>query len=407
MWPLDILQVATQSTTAWKFIVPFARDLRRRGHRVTIACSGREFPDAKRYVEEIGAVGFEVIDIDIPRTVSPAGDLRAFGSLLDLLRRRRFDVVHTHNAKAGILGRLAAAIMGVPMVFHTVHGLSAYVSDRYSTAESELHLAIERAATLVTDRLFVVSEAEVRKALAHRVASRPQMTLIGQGIDLEFFDPARVTASEVETFRRQWGLGTGLVVGTVARLVVEKGVETLIDAWPSVLSKHLEARLVVIGDGPERRRLTARASRIADQGTIVFSGFIKDPRAVRAAYAAMDVFALPTRWESFGVAFAEAMAMEVPVVGPQMEPVSSVVGPDAGILVGPRATQLAEAISSLLGSPNLRATTGASGRARAVARFGEDQIFERMVTDYTVLWRRRGGHLRPGHLPAFESDRLG
>jgi len=387
---LNVLQVTTQSSTALKFAAPFAAWLRARGHRVTLACSGRSFADAPRQIEALRALGFEVVELDIPRAVEPLADAAAVWAAWRLMRSGRFDVVHTHNSKAGVIGRCAAALAGVPTVFHTNHGLAVEVAERYGTLEGQLHVQVERWMSRLSNLIFVVSEAERAKALRYRVAPMEKLVLVGQGIDAAYFSRAAVSAAEVEAARGALGLGPGPLVGTVSRLVAEKGLETLVEAVALMARERPDVGAVVVGEGPERGRLEALAREHGVAGRVRFVGH-RSTAEVRALLAAMDVFVFPTRWESFGVVLLEAMAMEVPVVASAIAPVDGiVVAGQTGLLVGvDRPAAFARATLGLLADGEVRAAMGQRGRLRVLGHYAEEAMFRKMEAAYVAAAQAR------------------
>ncbi|MEO1273229.1 MAG: glycosyltransferase, partial [Myxococcota bacterium] len=265
MTPLKILQMATQSATAFKFTLPFAQYLMERGHHVAIACTDAAFPDAPNHLLEIRRTGVPVHIIPMQRTIAPGHDLLATLRAWRLMCLERFDVVHTHNAKAGFIGRLAARAALTPLVLHTNHGLPFFVADRFSWGENYLHLQLERLAARWTDRFFTVSQAEWRKAITFGVAAPSDMVQIGQGIDLTLFDPQCVSVDTRRQLRERWSIPAAApLLGVVARLEPHKGVERVLHAVAEVQHRHPDLHVLIIGDGREQASLKqlAHGSRL-------------------------------------------------------------------------------------------------------------------------------------------------
>lgn len=384
---LRVLLIATQSGTLYTFVLPLARHLEELGHRVTLACSGDPQPDVPSYHETIEAAGFEVVRLDLARQIDLGRDRSAVRQLRALIRERGFDVVHTHNSKAGIVGRLAAWREGTPCVVHTNLGLPFFKSSLFSTLQSVTYLAVEFLAARITHRILCISNAEFEKARRFRIARPPRLAEIGFGARLDIFDPdaEHVSLNGEQVARLRRNVDGGIVVGCVARLVREKGVDCLIEAVAEAAPQlDRPLHLVVVGDGPERSALERQAGEGGIQEQVHFLGAITDPRVVAALYGLFDLFVLPTRWESFGVVFAEAMAMEIPVVAPDMEPVRTVVGQGpTGILVPPDdSSQFAAAIVRLAGDPDLRRRLGLAGAERSRERWDERHVHARVYAEY-------------------------
>lgn len=390
---LRVLQLSTQSLTAFKFTMPFGQWLADRGHDVVLACSNASWPDARSYTHELEASGLGVAWLPMERTIEPLSDARALWETWRLIQRGGFDVVHTHNAKAGFLGRLAGALAGVPLVVHTNHGLPFQVADRFSTSQDRFHRALERLAAQVTDRFFVVSQAELDKAATHGIAAPERMVWMGQGIDLATFTRDADAQQAASEERARLGLeASDRVIGVIARQVEHKGLDCFLDAAARIAARDAAARFVLVGDGPDRPRLEAQAARLGLEERVRWAGHVKALNRIRGLYAMMDVFMLPTRWESFGVVFVEAMAMGVPVIGPRQAPIVDVVQDgETGLLVEPDdAGAYAEAALRILGDDALSARFKAAGRARVEAHFAEARIFERMGATYAELARQMG-----------------
>ncbi|MBH23405.1 MAG: hypothetical protein CMH57_02860 [Myxococcales bacterium] len=385
MTRLKVLHISTQSATAFRFVLPFARWLRAHEHEVHLASSELAYPDAESFVAPIRRSGLPFHPIAIPRAIEPLADLKALAHAWTLIRRERFDIVHTHNAKAGVIGRLAARLAGCPVVIHTNHGLPFFVADRFTLPENIAHLLLEASIARLTDVIFVVSVAEQEKMARFNITPARDVVQIGQGIDLSHFDPQRVSAERLRHLRTRWGIPPKApVVGTIARLVHHKGVDVLLRAVARLSSTHPDLHTLIIGDGDELTALKRLARELGVATRVTFTGYLKDPRDTRDAYRLMTLFCLPTCWESFGVVFAEAMAMQIPIVATDLPPINAVVSAGETGLLAPRddAAGFSRAIARLLDDPDLRAAFGAAGRRRAQRLFSEERLFSTMLEHY-------------------------
>ncbi|MDH3223119.1 MAG: glycosyltransferase family 4 protein [Gemmatimonadota bacterium] len=382
-----ILLVATQSGTLYTFVLPLANFLTELGHDVTLACSGDPQPDVPSYHETIEDAGFEVVRLDLARHIDPRRDRSAVRQLRALIRDLEVDVVHTYNSKAGVVGRLAAWREHVPCIVHTNLGLPFFKASLFSPLQSLTYLTVELLVAKITDRILCISKAEFDKAVRFRIARPPRLVDVGFGARFDVFDPARedidMHTGEVARLRRL--TDGGFVVGCVARLVREKGVDCLIEATAEAAAQlHQPLHVVVVGDGPERAALERQVSEMGTRAQVHFAGAIAEPRVVAAMYRLFDIFVLPTRWESFGVVFAEAMAMEIPVVGPDMEPIRTVIGQGpTGVLVTPDDPgEYAAAIVRLVRDPELRRRTGLAGADRSREHWDERNVHARVYHAY-------------------------
>ena len=306
---MNILEMSTESSVQVAFILPLAQHLRKQGHQVVLACSDDPGEAGQSFVELLRRQGFEVQILPIRRHISPFLDLWSVLKLYRYLRRRRFDVVHVRTAKAGMIGRLAARLARVPVIVYTAHAFPFH--EYLSPWRVRLYALLERYAARLCDVIAVDSECVRARGLACKVAPPDRIRVIPMGIDTERFDPAKYRA-ERESIRADLGLGPGsTVIGAVARFVPDKGLDTLLRAVSMLAKKYPQLQCLLVGDGPLRDELGNLAGKLGLDRRIVFAGYRTDiPRVL----AAMDLYMLPTRREGFGVAFAEAMSMEVPVI---------------------------------------------------------------------------------------------
>ena len=356
----------------------------------------RALCDAGYEVTAISAPGPHVGDIEaqgirhIPwphatRAWSPGSDARAFSSLLRIFRRERFDLVHTHNPKPGVLGRIAAGMAGVPCVVNTVHGLYATPDDRLRRKAAVLPL--EWMAARFSDLELYQSEEDLRWARRVGVAPRWRSRLLGNGVDVGRFDPRAVPAERVAELRRELGIPEDApVVGTVGRMVAEKGYRELFAAARSVTERVPEARFVAVG-GADPQKWDAIA---AEPGSPVQALEWRDD--VRDLLAAFDVFVLASWREGVPRSAIEAAAMGKAMVLSDIRGCREVGRHRReALLVPPRdASALARAILELLGDDDLRARLGRAARARARERFDEGRVVRTVIDSYEELFARKG-----------------
>ncbi|HET6815055.1 MAG TPA: GNAT family N-acetyltransferase [Actinomycetota bacterium] len=327
------------------------------------------------------------------RSWNPAADVRALAELVALLRRERFDLVHTHNPKPGVLGRVAARLAGVPLVVNTVHGLYATPEDRLRKRTAVLGL--EWLAGRCSDLELYQSEEDLRWAGRLRLARKGRSHLLGNGTDLGRFDPALVPPERVAGLRHELGLpDDALVVGAVGRLVAEKGYRELFAAARAVRQADPRVRLLAVG-APDLDKADAigqdELARAA--GDVLVTGWRDD---VRDLLAVMDVFVLASWREGMPRSAIEAAAMGRALVLTDIRGCREVARHDQeALLVPPRDPEaLAVAISRLAADPALRDRLGTAARRRALERFSEAQVAERVVEHYRRL---AGGPDLPGH----------
>ncbi len=343
---------------------------------------------AGEHVEAIEAAGVRHVALrHATRAMALGDDARALSELYGVLKRLRPDIVHTHNPKPGVYGRLAARAAGVPVIVNTQHGLYALPEDRL--AKKAVVYSLERLAAACSRRELVQNPDDV-VTLRRLGVPETKLVTLGNGVDLARFDPDAVPASTRERRRTEIGAGPGdVVVGLVGRLVAEKGYREVFDAARRVRAEHPDVRFVVIGPGdPDKAdAITADEQEAArrDAG-MVFLGRRDD---VHDWYAAMDLYVLASYREGFPRSAMEAAAMGLPIVTTDVRGCRNVVDDGvSGLLVPVRdAAALASAIGSLVADPARRAAMGAASRAKAVREFDQQRVIDITLGVYDDLLR--------------------
>lgn len=317
------------------------------------------------------------------REIRGGPDLVALVQLTRLIRRVRPQVVHTHTAKAGTLGRLAARLARVPVIVHTYHG---HVFHGYfPPARTRLFLAIERGLAKWTDRLLTVSETVRSELLRLGIGAPEKLVVVPLGLDLEPFTGTETLRGQL---RGELGLGEeALLVGIVARLVPIKAHEVFLEAAAQVARRLPQSRFLVVGDGARRAELETLAGRLGLDDRVRFLGWRRDLDRI---YADLDVVALTSRNEGSPVSLIEAMAAGRPVVATRVGGVPDLVEDGVtGWLVPPGDPEaLAEAMAALLADPDRRQAMGQAGRKRVIPAFSAERLLQDMDRLYTALLSR-------------------
>lgn len=374
-----ILLLATYSQALSSFVAPFARYLDAQGYDVLMGASEEELAGPST-LSTLRADGFEVVSVPFTNRPRPHRDVLAGWRLWRLLRGSQFDIVHTFTAKAGFIGRLVSRLSGVPVVVHTAFSFP-HLDD---PAKAWLYGPLERYATASCDHVFCISRLGYEQAMALGRAPRHGVSNPGIGLDYQRF----VQLVDRETARRDLGLPTGVrLVGTAARLIPHKRIDLFLEICRDVADCRPDAEFVVLGDGPERSALDARVAQLGLADRVRFFRYLPDPADVVKYMRALDVFVLPTEREGFGMVFAEAMATETAVVGPDIPPVNGIVTTgETGILVARDDRQAySHAVLRLLDNEALRAAYGAHGRERVRAHFDSRVVFGQIEATYRRL----------------------
>jgi glycosyltransferase involved in cell wall biosynthesis len=324
------------------------------------------------------------------RSMAPTKDVGAFAELVGIFRRLRPDIVHTHNPKPGVYGRIAARVAAVPVIVNTVHGLYAVPDDR--AAKRALVYGLERVAAAFSHAELVQNPEDLVTLSRLRVPAA-KLTLLGNGIDLDRFDPAPVSAAALEGARRELGARepSDVVVGLVGRLVREKGYPEVFEAARRLRERMPHVRFAVIGgdDDEKSDALSARDRDAAEAAGVRLLGARDD---VVALYRGMDLFVLASHREGFPKAAMEAAAMGLPAVVTDIRGCRQVVDDGAtGLLVPVRdVVALERAIAALASDRDRRRTMGAAARAKARRQFDVRRCVDITLSTYRRLLDERG-----------------
>jgi glycosyltransferase involved in cell wall biosynthesis/ribosomal protein S18 acetylase RimI-like enzyme len=377
--PLRVAHVTTTDLTLRYLLLGQLRRLREEGYEVT----GISAPGP--YTGDLEAAGIRFLPWkSATRSWDPVADLRAFAELLALLRRERFDLVHTHNPKPGLIGRVAARLAGVPVIVNTVHGLYATPDDRLRKRIPVLGL--EWLAARCSHLELYQSEEDLHWARRIRLVPRRRSELLGNGTDLSRFDPEQVGPERAAELRRELGLpADALVVGAVGRLVAEKGYRELFAAARAVRDEHPNVRFLAVG-APDLEKADAITEAELERaaGDVLVTGWRDD---VRDLLAVMDVFVLASWREGMPRSAIEAAAMGRPLLLTDIRGCREVARNDQeALLVPPRDNEkLTAALLRLVGDPTLRRRLGVTAGRRARERFSEAAVAERVVDAYRRL----------------------
>jgi glycosyltransferase involved in cell wall biosynthesis len=313
------------------------------------------------------------------------GDLRALAVLAWQLRADRPAVIHTHAAKAGTLGRLAALIAFPrrrtrPILVHTYHGHS--LTGYFSSRTAGFYRLVERLLAPVTDQLIAVSREVQDDLVRLGVAAASQFTVIPLGFDLSPFAEDRDRAERRGAVRSVWGASDDeLVVTLIARLVPIKRVDRFL-ACAARFAERPGVRFVIVGDGELRDELRSCSDALTLGERLVWAGFRRDIPDV--CYAS-DVVVLTSDNEGTPVSLIEAQAAAVPVVSTDVGGVRSVVldGETGLLVVSDSVDALANALVRVLSDASLRSRLAAAGRGHASTRF----TLSRLAEDHAELYR--------------------
>lgn len=332
-------------------------------------------------VQRLKSEGIEYIQCpSLVRRINIIKDIKAFLEIWKIIRRNKPSIVHTHSSKAGLLGRLAAKLAGVPTTIHTPHGHVFF--GYFGTFKTRIFIILEKLASRITDKIVTLTSREREDHLKFKVADEEKFVVISSGVELSKFK--ELPFDKKQKLKRMLGIPeNSLIVGTVGRLVPVKGHEFLIKAAEYTIPKHPETFFIFTGDGHLRQDLERQANASGIKENILFLGWRNDVVKVISIY---DVFALPSLNEGMGRVLVEAMALSKPIVASDIGGIPDlVIHGKNGFLVPPKNPKdLTKYIEILLEDKEKRERMGQAGKKMAL-NFSSENMIERVVELYKKL----------------------
>jgi len=361
-----------------KWVWQVSEALQSRGFDVSVA---HPPTDSGAFEQSLHVAGVKSHSVPMPREIRPLADLRAAQALTRLMRQERYEMIHAHSSKAGILARFAARSVGIPAIY-TPHAWSFYSA---KGLKSQVYQAIERIAGRWTDRLIGVSADEVEIADRLRLIESGQSQYIPNGVVLP---DLRMRAAQ-EARERLGLMPEDLAVCTIARLAPQKGIDILLRAAAGLQDRWPRLKLVIVGDGPLLVELQQLATEIGVRH-VCWTGWQSD---VTPYLRASDLFVLPSLWEGLPYALLEAMAYGLPSVATAVGGNQEVLSLGGGQLCpAGDVPALMAAMTKYLVNPEARVADGARARAVVAEYYSFDQQIARVQEVYQSVKLRGRRH---------------
>ena len=331
-------------------------------------------PNYHKNVQPINFTG-KIKHIEIVRQVSIFRDLIAFGEIIFFFRREKFDAVVTLVPKAGLLGSLAGRLCGIKTRIHIFQGEVWF--SKTGILKSVLKNA-DKVIAAMSSHLVTISESQRKFLINQKICKDHRLRILGHGsitgVDTSRFSPNMQQKLQI---REKFGISNdACVILFVGRIVREKGLFELVEAFNDLCTEHSSVVLMLIGPDDEGLALDLRKLiKVENQNRFICKGLSNSPEKYMAA---ADIFCLPSYREGFGLAALEASSCNLPVVGTQIHGLSdAVIDGETGILV-PVAnhSELSKTLSKLIKSPKLRSLYGGAGRKRAINNYENQKVIE-------------------------------
>jgi len=317
---------------------------------------------------------------DLVREVSPVKDIKAFFKILFFMLKNKFDIVHTHTSKAGILGRWAAKFSGVRIIIHTPHGHVFY--GYFGWFKTRIFIYLESLTALITDKIITLTERGKQEHVSYGIARPGKFIPIYSGIKIKEF-----ASVDIDRKKQKENLGIpsdAPVIGTVTRLDPIKGNHYFISALPEVVKIFPQIRVLIIGDGSERSSLEQAAKDFGISRNVMFLGM---QTHVRNLVAIFDIFVLSSLNEGMGRCLLEAQLIGVPVVATKVGGIPEVVRNGmTGILVPEKnSLEISRALIKILSDASLRNDMSQEARHWVSEKFSVEAMVEKISGLYEKM----------------------
>lgn len=357
---------------AERFLLTLARTVKRDRYDLCFFC----IVDGGDLIAEFKKAGYPVRIIkcyDWQRRLPFRFVMKNIRKLTRILKKERFDIVHTHLYRANMIGRIAAILAGVPHIFSSEHNTNSW--------KKPVDIFWDRLLARFTNKVIAVSDY-VKDFTQHQEKLDSQkLVTVKHGICLNEFDAVN---GRVQTRNLLGFDGNQTIVGSLGRLVPQKGYAYFLKAMPEILDKFPDTQFVIVGDGPLKPELVELSKRLGIESNLHFTGFRKDiPQLLKA----MDLFVCSSLWEGFGIVLIEAMACSLPVIAANVGPIPEVVKHgETGILIeSENAVQIASSVIQLLANQKQMQQLGRNGRKRVEALFTAETMIENLEHIYFNL----------------------
>jgi len=316
------------------------------------------------------------------RNINPLRDLTAFFHLLKIFRQNKYDVIHTHSSKAGILARIAAKLTGCKIIIHTIHGLPFHPYEK--KWKNALYIFLEKICAKISTKIFTVSDTMRDKALVVGIGQKKQYVTVYSGMDIDkFIECPKYRESIREKLSIQ---PDNLVIGKIARLFELKGHDFVIYCAADIIKAVPETKFLFVGDGNLKKKLVDRIEQLGLSDYFIFTGLVP-PTDIPFYISCMDILVHASLREGLARALPQAFAAGIPVVTLDIDSTYEiVVNNKNGYLIQPEdKNSFIQTVIKLLKDENLRKTFGESGKKRVLPIFSDKYMADHIDKLYKEL----------------------
>lgn len=356
-----------------------------KGHEVVLVTGpspGRE----GKLLHNVDFPPFETVELpSLVRELEPLNDLKAYFALKKFFRRRKFDVVHTHSSKAGVIGRIAARHAGIPVVVHTVHGQAFHPYEK--GWKNSLYKESERIAARYCDKIYAVAQAMIDQCVEANIAPRDKYMVVYSGMDTSAF----ANAKREQDMRRALEIPEqARVIATLARLFPMKGYEYVVPAAAEIIREFPDTHMLLIGDGPMYDELKTQIAGLGLSAHFHFAGLVP-PAQVHRFLAQADLLWHLSLREGLPRSVVQALATGIPAIGYRLDGTPEVIkGGETGYCVTPESVgEVVEATRKLWLDPAAARRMGENGKTRVLEQFAWPRMADILEQEYRELLERK------------------
>jgi len=381
---IKICILSSVPVTLWSFYRGLIHQLQDDDFEVTLISS--DFPELYKMKNELNC---DILATTISRQISPLRDIISICKVRHYLRRQKFVIIHAHTPKGGLVGMISAWMARIPNRIYTVHGLPLETA---KGLKKKLLWSAEWLSCKLATKLLAVSPSLMKRVVDKRFCPKEKITVLNKGsacgIDLRKFRLTKDVLQKAKRVRAQYHIPEeAIVIGFVGRIVPDKGIKVLVEAFKRLQQEIAQSYLLLIGEFETVRETFDKETMdvIRNNKHIAYNGqFTND---VLSFYAAMDIVVLPSRREGFGLTLIEAGALELPTIATRVTGcVDAVVDGITGLLVEVDNSEgLHEAMLKLVKEPELRRKLGSQGRKRVEELFDSQLFIDKHISLYKEL----------------------
>lgn len=347
--------------------------------------SGRQVGSSGSLLEECKKRNVKIHYFNgLVREISPLNDLIHIIKFVDYLKKNKFDIIHTHSSKAGILHRIAAKLAGIPIIVHTIHGWS--FNCKMPSWKRKLYIVLERFTAKLTTKLIAVTQFDIEKGLKERIGNRNQYCKIHSAIEIERYEKPEKPVSDIKV---ELGIESDkVIIGTVSRMDEQKAPLDFMRAAQKIIQEYDNVQFLFIGDGPLKSEVMQFISENNLQHIILTPGLRYD---VPNMLAVMDIFILTSLWEGLPRVFSQAMAARKPIIATRVDGAPEIIcSGENGFLVDPGdIDSMCGRIETLLINQELCKKFSENGYERISPDFDVNHMIRQLEELYIDLINRK------------------